>query len=151
MLTQQILIKVWLSFSLDSIIYSLKAMNPPLLLFSCELKYQYNLCWVLMQKNLLRKNNSFGRWVWLLRFSILETEERLSITGFRTTRWVPVSKWKMFIFICFFLGLGRQFLTFELRCLWGSNDLVTGAEYQISCISDIYITMHNSSKIIFMK
>lgn len=55
LLTQQTLIKVWLSFSLDSIIYSLKAMNPPLLLFSCELKYQYNLCWVLMQKTFVKK------------------------------------------------------------------------------------------------
>lgn len=34
-------------------------------------------------------------------------------------------------------------------CVWGGerwNDLFTGVVYQISCISDIYIIIYNSSK-----
>ena len=31
--------------------------------------------------------------------------------------------------------------------LWGANDPYIGIAYQISCISGIYITIHNNSKI----
>lgn len=43
------------------------------------------------------------------------------------------------------------FLSLWLTTLWGSNDLFTGVTYQITCITDIYITAHDSSKVTVMK
>ena len=55
-------------------------------------------------------------------------------------------------------GLGEQALdqwfsttNLWLRLLWGPKDSLTGATYETSCISDIYIMIHNSSKIAVMK
>ena len=41
--------------------------------------------------------------------------------------------------------------TVGLNSFGGSNDPFTGIRYQISCISDIYITIHNRSKVTIMK
>lgn len=50
-------------------------------------------------------------------------------------------------------SLEPQISPYESRPLWGggSNDLFTGGEYQISFISDIFILIHNSSKVTVMK
>ena len=43
----------------------------------------------------------------------------------------------------------RQWLpTCGSQPIWGPNNPFTGVTYQISCISDIYIMIHNGSKII---
>lgn len=34
-----------------------------------------------------------------------------------------------------------------METLWETNDPFTGVAYQISCISDIYSAIHNSSKV----
>lgn len=36
----------------------------------------------------------------------------------------------------------------DTRPFWGADDTFTGVAYQTSCISDIYVTIHNSIKII---
>jgi hypothetical protein len=38
-----------------------------------------------------------------------------------------------------------------LQPIWGSNDPFTGVTYQISCISDVYIMIYNSSKILVIE
>ena len=44
------------------------------------------------------------------------------------------------------LGLEQCFSTYGSRPLGRLNDPFTGVAYQIACISDIYIMIHNSSK-----
>jgi hypothetical protein len=47
--------------------------------------------------------------------------------------------------------LREQFSTCGSQVHRGSIDPFTGATYRISCISDIYITLYNSSEIIVIK
>ena len=49
------------------------------------------------------------------------------------------------------LTLKQRFSTCGSQVLWESNDSFTGVAHQISCISNIYVTIHKSSKITVMR
>lgn len=49
------------------------------------------------------------------------------------------------------LSLGHWFSVNGLQSLWWLKDPTTGVSYCISCISDIYIEIHNSSKITIIR
>ena len=65
------------------------------------------------------------------------------------------SSWRHTTYILSFLTKKIHLEEWSSACgsqpLWRSRDPFTGVTYQISCISDIYITIHKSSNITGMK